>query len=506
MGAVYEARHNGTGRRVAVKLIAGEALAKSADIVSRFQREAMATGAIESQYIAHVTDTGVDPSSGSPYMVMELLVGEDVEQAVKRLGPLPPDVALRVGAQACLGLQRAHEAGVIHRDIKPANLYLTRRDGGEVLVKLLDFGIAKMKAEQFNQAEGKSLTRTGTMLGSPLYMSPEQALGKKTIDHRTDLWSLGVVLYEALTGVTPHGDAETVGELLVRICSHPPRVVQEHAPWVTPDVAAIVHRALALDPAARFATAAEMYGAIKALLPAGHALDEAMFVSLSPEAKRMLAPRMALPGDVRAPAPSSTDLSRFTASPAVSGTAVVSTTAGLSSAGADGSVPAGLREKSRLPLVLAAAATLVGIGLGALGLASRSGAPAPPVALVAPPPPMPAPSPPLEAKPDLLPSRTVRLVVLPVTARVEVDGARATVANGAVDLSGSLGSAHRVRLVSGGREKTVDVVIAETGASPPMVDLGPPKEPPPRAAKAVAVAPPPATAESKKNPLQMEMK
>src|SRR5271170_6253588 len=273
MGAVYEARHLGTARRVAVKVISSESLSKSAEAVSRFQREAMASGAIESQYIATVLDTGVDPATGSPYMVMELLVGEDIEQTLRRIGPFQPELALRVIGQACLGLQKAHEANVVHRDIKPANIFLTRRDGGEVVAKLLDFGIAKMKTESFTSSEGKSLTRTGTMLGSPLYMSPEQALGRKNSDHRTDIWSLGVVLYETLTGKAPHTEAETIGELIVNICHKPAPHVQDFAPWVPPEVAAIVHRALALDPASRFQTAADMFAAIRARLPQGRAVD-----------------------------------------------------------------------------------------------------------------------------------------------------------------------------------------------------------------------------------------
>jgi len=294
MGAVYEARHLGTARRVAVKVISTESLSKSAEVVSRFQREAMASGAIESQYIANVLDTGIDPPTGSPYMVMELLVGEDIEQALRRLGPFHPELALRVIGQACLGLQKAHEANVVHRDIKPANIFLTRRDGGEVVAKILDFGIAKMKGEGFASTEGKSLTRTGTMLGSPLYMSPEQALGRKNIDHRTDVWSLGVVFYETLTGRAPHADTETIGELIVNICHKPPPHIQEIAPWVPPEVAAIVHRALALDPVSRFASAEHMYAAIRTQLPHGHALEEAMFAPLSPQVRSFAAPRISL--------------------------------------------------------------------------------------------------------------------------------------------------------------------------------------------------------------------
>src|SRR6185369_3132814 len=122
---------------------------------------AMASGAIESQYIAQVLDTGVDPATGSPYTVMEMLVGEDLEQAIRRLGPLPPDLALRIAAQACLGLKKAHEAGVVHRDIKPANLFLARREEGDIVVKLLDFGIAKVRPDSLASSEGSGLTKTG---------------------------------------------------------------------------------------------------------------------------------------------------------------------------------------------------------------------------------------------------------------------------------------------------------------------------------------------------------
>ena len=240
----------GTGRRVAVKLVAAEVLAKGPDIAERFRREAMASGAIESQYIAQVLDTGDRRSqSGSPYIVMELLVGEDLQHAIQRVRRFTPDIALRITAQACMGLQKAHETGVIHRDVKPANLYLTRRDH-EVVVKLLDFGIAKVRLDPLTSHDADR-TQSGMMLGSPLYMSPEQARGKKTIDHRSDIFSLGVVLYEMLAGKTPHAKSETIGDLIVRICGEPARPVQEVAPSVNSATAAIVHGALVLDVSRR---------------------------------------------------------------------------------------------------------------------------------------------------------------------------------------------------------------------------------------------------------------
>jgi serine/threonine-protein kinase len=548
MGAVFEARHTGTGRRVAVKVIAGEALAKGKDAVARFQREAMASGAIESQYIAHVLDTGIDPASGSPYLVMELLVGDDLEQTLARLGPLAPEVALRVAAQACLGLQKAHEAGVIHRDIKPANIFLTRLDGGETLVKVLDFGIAKMRGAE-TTSESKSLTRTGSMIGSPVYMSPEQAYGKKTIDHRTDVWSIGVVLYEMLGGITPHSDAETVGELIVRICSTPPALVQQAAPWVPPEVASIVHRALALDPAARFATAGDMYKAIRALLPTGHALDQTMFVPLPPHVRAAHAPLVSLPGAVRVPAPSASDLSRF-ATAGAGGPLSGRTTAGLSSTGeTDIDEPAAGVPKGRsvVPLLFAGITLVAGLGLGVLGYNARARATTAPAALVAS---SPAPEPSATAAPI----RTVRLVVLPAAAKVEVDGVVEKAVGGAVALTGAVGTTHHVRLSLWGRERTADVVIGDEGPSPALLDLAagsprggaphsaakttvatngpgtgspapaaanpsaqaqassavPPPTPaaPAPAAEPPAAAPAPseATAEPKKNPLEMGMK
>ncbi len=365
MGAVFEARHVGTGRRVAVKIIASESLSQNADVVSRFRREAMASGAIESQHIAHVMDTGVDPSSGKPYLVMELLVGEDLEQVLRRVRPFPPDLALRVVAQACLGLQRAHEQAVIHRDIKPANLFLARRDrdGAELVVKILDFGIAKMTTDQrpASDALTSTLTRTGWIVGSPLYVSPEQALGRKTIDHRTDIWSLGVVLYEALTGTAPHAHAESVGALVVSICHEPAALVQQLAPWVSHDVAAIVHQALAIDPAARFGSATEMLVAIRKCLPHGHVLDASMVVPIGSEARAIRQSPFVVPSALRLPAPASGPLE-----------STADESGAMRSAGMAGSesgpprTPRFARLQTAVVVAVALAAAILGIGAYAM--------------------------------------------------------------------------------------------------------------------------------------------
>jgi serine/threonine protein kinase len=277
MGVVYEARHTGTERRVALKEIIGDGAKKDKKLIERFHREARATGAIDTRHIAPVLDTGNDPATKNPYLVIELLQGEDVQQYIDRVGPLPEDLALRIVAQACTGLARAHAAGVVHRDIKPANLFLARRDD-EVIVTLLDFGVARVKQEL--TTESFTLTSTGLMLGTPLYMSPEQVVGAKDLDHRTDLWALGVVLYELIAGSTPYTDSETLGALLVAICSRPAKPLREVAPRVGERTAEIAAKALALDPKNRYATAAELLADLEAALPNGKALDTKMIGSM----------------------------------------------------------------------------------------------------------------------------------------------------------------------------------------------------------------------------------
>ena len=272
MGAVYEAEDRRTGVHVAVKVMHGDHIKRDTTRVGRFQREAKAAAAIDSDHIARVLDWGMD-DVGAPFIVMEMLVGEDLQELLKRVGALRPEVALRVAAQACIGLAKAHEAHVMHRDIKPANLFLARLPGGEVVVKILDFGVAKIRPEGEQGQETTGLTRTGGMIGSPMYMSPEQARGLKAIDFRTDLWSLGVVLYRALTGHTPHEDTEALGDLIVSLCSRPPKPIQDIARWVPPAIAAVAHGALQIAPEARFTDAQAMLDAMRRLLPHGDRAD-----------------------------------------------------------------------------------------------------------------------------------------------------------------------------------------------------------------------------------------
>ena len=350
MGAVYEARHLGTGRRVALKMINAASLAVGGDVIPRFQREARASGAIDSEHVVQVLDTGVDPQTAGPYLVMECLSGEDLQQLVQRVGPLAPEVVLRIIAQACAGLARAHETGIIHRDIKSANVFVSQREGGEVTVKILDFGIAKVRADPMSASANQGITRTGTLLGSPLYMSPEQVLGSKDIDPRSDIFSLGATMYEALCGATPHHDCETIGLLIVAITSGRVRQVQERAPWVPAEVAAVVHQALSFDASARYQTAAEMLAAITSLLPQGPSLRDSMLSGVSPETKNVVSSKL-----VQMTAPLLTPVPKAATASSMSFT--------------NGSTPVVLPMRSAWRLALPIAVILLGVA--ALGLFIR---------------------------------------------------------------------------------------------------------------------------------------
>lgn len=274
MGAVYEARHTHTDRRVALKVLRGAGPLGDSSREERFAREARVSARIETPHVAQVLDAGTDAVSGARFLVFELLTGEDLEEVVQRARTLPPDTALRIAAQVCRGLARAHDAHVVHRDIKPANLFLAKQADSGRIVKILDFGIAKIRADA--NAGNDAMTRTGWMLGSPRYMSPEQARGIKEVDHRADIWSVGVVMYRMLCGRTPHEGIEAMGDLIMAICSLAPTPVRSVSPWVPPAVADVVHRALRADPKERFQSADAMLEALLKLLPNGDAIEEKM--------------------------------------------------------------------------------------------------------------------------------------------------------------------------------------------------------------------------------------
>ena len=289
MGAVYEAR-NHLGKRYAVKMLLTAEFASDPQLAARFFREAKASASIESEHIVEVYDTGVDNETNCPFIIMELLRGEDLEHTIARVGALSPLAASRVIGQAAVGLAKAHEAGIIHRDIKPANIFMTSRDGGDSIVKILDFGIAKH--QEMLASTDAGLTKTGSMLGTPLYMSPEQAQGAKTIDPRSDVWSLSMCLYESLSGRTPWGDVDTLGGLILAICSRDVPMLQDIAPWVPGELAQVVHRGLTRDIAQRIPSASALVDLLRPFAGGTLTISPDILIGVEEAQRRTVAPRV----------------------------------------------------------------------------------------------------------------------------------------------------------------------------------------------------------------------
>ncbi len=265
MGSVWVADHLTLRTQVAVKFMFVQ-FAQNIEFVRRFQAEAMAAAQIKSPHIAQVFDSGIT-SEGEPYIVMELLEGEDLRQRLKRTGPLTPAEYAPILTQVAKALTRAHQLGIVHRDIKPDNVYLANM-GDDVHVKVLDFGIAKLGDEASLGA-----TSTGLMLGTPFYMSPEQLLSSKAVDFRSDLWSLAVVTYQALTRVRPF-KGETVGALSVAVNAGVFPLPSISRPGISPAIDAWMERALRREPTERFSSAREMAQAFERAVHDPAALPE----------------------------------------------------------------------------------------------------------------------------------------------------------------------------------------------------------------------------------------
>ena len=266
MGAVYEGENVAIQRRVAIKVLHAN-VADNKDAVSRFEKEAKAAGKIGSDHITEVLDMG-QLESGDRFMVMEYLDGVTLSHRIKERGRLTPSEAAPAVAQLLEGLGAAHDAGIIHRDLKPDNVFLLKSKAGRKdFVKILDFGISK-----FNQLagdSGMSMTRTGSVMGTPYYMSPEQAKGAKDIDNRSDLYSVGVILYEAITGQVPF-NADTFNELIFKIVLEAPPPPESIVPDLDPAFSAILRKSMAREPAQRFQTAAEFQAALGQWMQTGN--------------------------------------------------------------------------------------------------------------------------------------------------------------------------------------------------------------------------------------------
>jgi len=265
MGAVYEAKHTVIGKRVAVKVLLEKFLAKS-DFVARLLQEARLASSIGHEHIVDVTDFGTT-TDGRSFVVMEFLDGESLAELAMREAPLPIERSLGIARQVASALGAAHAKGIFHRDVKPENIYLVKR-GDADFVKVVDFGISKaVKPGGDEGAEGYRLTHTGLLLGTPLYMSPEQARGEEDLDHRVDIWALGILLYECLTGEVPFRANNYLG-IISQVLTHDPTPPSRLRPelGISGAVEAVVMRAMAKDRTRRYQTMADLERDLERLL------------------------------------------------------------------------------------------------------------------------------------------------------------------------------------------------------------------------------------------------
>jgi eukaryotic-like serine/threonine-protein kinase len=268
MGVVVAAHHIQLDEKVALKFLLPEALGNS-EALARFEREARAAVKIKSEHVARVIDVG-KLENGAPYMVMEYLEGGDLSGMLEKMGKLPPEQAVDFVIQACDAIAEAHSLGIVHRDLKPSNLFCIRRRDGALAIKVLDFGISKLTAAIGGPGSGSrdmAMTKTTAVVGSPVYMSPEQMQSSKSVDHRTDIWSLGVILYELLTGRLPF-NGDTVTELAIRIATEPAPSMATIPPGLPPGLEPVVQRCLEKARERRPQSIAEL---VDALAPFGTA-------------------------------------------------------------------------------------------------------------------------------------------------------------------------------------------------------------------------------------------
>ena len=360
MGAVVAAHHVALDQRVAIKYLLPEAL-KVPEIVERFAREARAAAKIQSEHVARVIDVGRF-ADGAPYIVMEYLEGTDLAQLLHaKKGPLDIEDTVRYVLEACEALAEAHVAKIVHRDLKPSNLFLANRADKRAIVKVLDFGISKVVDSP------DALTKTAGLLGTAYYMSPEQLTSPKLVDHRADIWALGTILHELLSGSPPFM-GETFGEIGGGIIHNDPEPISARRPEIPPGLDAVVARCLAKKPDARYPSVAALAGALEPYAaPADrHGVDVIRRV-LDEAAPMSLVMKDTLPLGAAAPAlgpPPGTPPPRTSSAPPAPepGTALPAsamTAAGLASSAAT-TPPA---KRSALPLVLGGAVTLVCLGV-----------------------------------------------------------------------------------------------------------------------------------------------
>lgn len=374
MGAVYVAEHVFTRRKGALKLL-HRSFSELEEIVERFIREASAAGVIGSPHIVQTYDAG-KLDTGEPYMFMELLDGAAVDQILEHRQRLDFEEAADIACQAAEGLVAAHGAGIVHRDIKPANLFVVR--GERPFVKLLDFGISKFAPTYHGDHQ---LTAEGSLMGTPTYMPPEQVNGQRDIDHRADVYALGVVLYEMVVGAPPFG-AETLMELSVRIHEGKYVPVTQVRSEVPPELEAVVARAMAVERSVRYQTAREFATALRPFcgtrVNSGNSVSSSIPVRVHVGSQRVSGTGPTVSGAPAADHPPTDLVNDATLPPPLSEASPKEAGVDLesSSTAAIGDVALQQRKRGRLGLILAAAAV---VGGGLVTIALRDSDPETPV-------------------------------------------------------------------------------------------------------------------------------
>jgi serine/threonine-protein kinase len=291
MGAVFRAS-GPKGRKVAVKTLNAELM--RSDAAQRFVRESEVVRGLRHPHVVPTFDAGVDTQSGLLFLVMPLQRGRNLDNLLDEVGALEPENAVRIALQAAKGLGAAHRIGVIHRDVKPGNLILDEEDQ-QIVVRVCDFGIAK------RLGGADSLTSTGTQLGTPDYVSPEQLKSSKNVDERADVWSLGATLYQMLCAAPPYAHVESVYDLMAAIMTEDPYPLQDRAPWIDGALALVVHKSLRRDPKKRWRTIRDFADALRPFAGGDERLDASHLRSASSKTRSKVARRVDLKAPLKEP-------------------------------------------------------------------------------------------------------------------------------------------------------------------------------------------------------------
>jgi serine/threonine-protein kinase len=382
LGVVVAAHHRHLEQTVAIKYLRPKVLGNKL-VTERFLREARLAARIRSEHVVRVYDVGTLPD-GLPYMVMEYLAGTDLGQVIQTGGALPLERAVDYVLQACEALAEAHVAGIVHRDLKPDNLFLARGAAGKSIVKVLDFGISKLSNKRAVTGRTSQLTDATEKFGTPVYMSPEQLRSSTDVDARADVWAVGVILYELLTGRLPF-DGEGMPELCTAILALPPLPLASVSPHLPPSIQAIIERCLEKDRESRFHNVGELAQELQPFATAMGRASIEHIVKVIREAGENVRPSMPdiagafTPGMREAPtlpppAPAATEER-----------AILTTSSGAASWGSAPAESGGLKGSRRwaIPVAAAAAAVIVAVGITQMYGHAPSTSPAPAVAAAA---------------------------------------------------------------------------------------------------------------------------